>query len=265
MYVHLKQSGELLAAQGSEGDLWTPDGVRSYAEKVRSIVQKSEDLGIEGIQLISGAGNIIRGDKLQKTQIAGNYRDVIGRLATIQNTIILAEALEYRDIETSVFIADNMNFVDPSLANLSPRPYDVESVLEAYEQRKVVLIGGGTGEDGKTTDNSVLEYARRHKVARPDDDVVAMKGTKFDGVYDEDPRTNAKARRFRRISAKFMLSDYDRYCAVDADCLAQIATTGIALRVYRDGQHDIETLLGSNRDNIGTLIVPDDIEPELAA
>lgn len=264
MFVYLKQSGELLAAQGQSGDLWTADGVRSSADKIRAAYDRRDDLDISGLQIVSGAGNIIRGNQLADTQIGGSYRDVIGRLATIQNTIILAEALDYRRVPVSVFVADNMDFVDPSLSGMELHPFSVEAALEAYDQARVVLVAGGTGEDDKTTDNAVLEYARRHTEARPDDDVLVLKGTKHDGVYEDDPQTHTKARRYQTIGAPFMLRNYERFGVVDEACLQQIALTGIAMRIYRDGQHDLGTALGRESGHVGTLVVAEDADPVFA-
>ena len=128
----------------------------------------------------------------------------------------------------------------------------------------MVLVAGGTGEDGKTTDNAVLEYARRHAEAWPTDEIVVLKGTKYDGVYDQDPAKHAGARRYAQISASDMLREYHRFGAVDRDCLTAIEQSGIGMRVYRDSDHDLEAALSNNGSSIGTLIVPEDVAPVLA-
>lgn len=61
-------------------------------------------------------------------------------------------------------------------------------VVEAYEKERVVLVAGGTGEDDKTTDNAVMEYARRHYEHDPEAKLLVLKGTKEEGVFHGDPR-----------------------------------------------------------------------------
>lgn len=262
MYVHLKQSGELLAAQCEPGELWTPNGVRATADKLKDIFANKDRYDIDGFLAVSGAGNIVRGDNLEKSQIAGSWRDVLGRLAIIQNTIVLTEALNYRNVPYRAFVADTMRFEDASLPEGFFEPYDVEAVLEAYEKERMVIIAGGTGEDGMTTDNAVMEYARRHQEARPEDaeKVVVLKGTKRDGVYEDDPAKDLLVRRFSRISAVYMKENYERFKVVDEGCLDQIIDTGIKMRIYQDGRHDIATVLDSNNGGVGTVV--DTCEPD---
>jgi uridylate kinase len=255
MFVHHKQSGELLASQGQPGDLWTAYGVLRSAEKIASAYKIKDAIGLSGLLLVSGAGNIIRGEELRGKRIADGMADVLGRLATVQNTIVLSQALNQRNVPTKVFVADGMRIQDGSLPKGYLEPYDVEAVREAYEKERVVLVAGGTGEDNKTTDNAVLEYARRFRAFSQDTaDVLVLKGTKHDGVFDGDPATNADARRYLKVSAGYMLANYASHAVVDRPALETIKASGIALRVYADGQHDLQTAMRGTE--VGTLIVP---------
>lgn len=222
-----------------------------------------KEIGLRGIMLVTGAGNIVRGQELRSSGIAGDKADLVGRLATIQNTIALAEALRDRDVPVATFLADSMRLEDKSLGD-DLQSYSLDSVREAYDRQRVVLVGGGTGEDNVTTDNAVMTYANIHRGAGEGENILVLKGTKFDGVYDKDPAKFANARRYDIISAQLMQKEYDKYPVVDESCLDQIATTGLALRVYRDGQHDLSTVLrghGTSAASIGTLIVsgPEDL------
>ena len=262
MYVHLKQSGELLSSHGEVGALWTPNGVRASTEKIVSVHRNRERLNVSGILMVSGAGNIIRGDQLRKHGIANGRADALGRMATVMNTIVLAQALEQRRVPTAMFIADTMRVVDASIPMEDLPPYDPGAVRQAYEKERVVLVAGGTGEDNKTTDNAVLEYARRHREGvGADDEVLILKGTKYDGVFESDPAQDARARRFGQISAGYMLENYEQFAVVDQASLTTINTSGLSLRVYADGQHDLRTVL-EDSDGIGTLIVPGYSQPK---
>jgi uridylate kinase len=259
VFVYLKQSGELLASQGEAGELWTPEGVRSSTDKVAEAYDVRNELGLRGLVLVSGAGNIIRGEKLRAQGIANGHADVLGRLATIQNTLVLANALRQANVPTATFLTDQMRFEDNSLGD-DLKTYTIDGVREAFEREQVVLIGGGTGEDNVTTDNAVMSYAIAHRENFEDDEVLVFKGTKFDGVFDKDPDKYANAKRFARIGAQYMLANHDNYSVVDQSCLQQIIDSGLGMRIYRDGQHDLVTVLGrhNNRSRtIGTLIVSD--------
>lgn len=261
MFIKAKQSGELLTKKNS-GELWTPDGVVNSTEKISRAYKQKDRLSLDGLMIVSGAGNIIRGDKLKEHGLAQGVEDVLGRLATIQNTLVLASSLSAAKVPNKVFIANNMGFSDPAIGKIDP--YNIEAEREAYSREEVVLIAGGTGEDGKTTDNAVLEYARRHAERWPEDEVVVIKGTKYDGVYTGDPEKNANVRRYASISAKYMLDNYERYPVVDRACLESIIDTGLSMRVYQDGSHDLEAALAINGSSIGTLIVPENKEAVLA-
>lgn len=265
MFVYLKQSGELLASQGEPGQLWTPEGVRASTEKVATAWRYREELGMRGLTLVSGAGNIIRGAELQSSSIANGYADVLGRLGTVQNTLVLAAALEERNVATRLFIAANMRLEDGSIGGDGMQPFSMDGALEAHEQERVVLIAGGTGEDGKTTDNAVLAYAAQHATHANEEEVVVLKGTKYDGVYDSDPAKNSRAKRYRRVTAGYMHENFERMGAVDKSALETINDTSVAMRVYRDNAHDLITVI-RNGDEIGTLIVQGsaETEPELA-
>lgn len=260
MFVKAKQSGELLTRQ--PGALWSPDGVLASADKIERAHRRRAEHDLEGLLIVSGAGNIVRGKELRHQGLATGIEDALGRLATIQNTLMLASALSNASVPSRVFIANSMGYKDPTIGTVEP--YDVEAERQAYQSERVVLIAGGTGEDDRTTDNAVLEYANRHASAWPEDDVVVLKGTKYDGVYSDDPREHGDARRFSQISAGYMLTNYNRYCAVDRACLQQIGATGLSMRVYADRDHDLATAIVSNGDGVGTLIVPGDSKPVLA-
>lgn len=157
-----------------------------------------------------------------------------------------------------------MGVQDPSIPVGYLEPYDVEAVRQAYAQEKVVLIAGGTGEDNKTTDNAVMEYARRHHEHDPAAELLVLKGTKEEGVFHGDPRKVANAQRYASITAGYMLADYERFSVVDRACLEQIHETGIPMRIYADGQHDLSAAVSADNGNVGTLVTGGSASPVFA-
>jgi len=62
------------------------------------------------------------------------------------------------------------------------------------EKGRVVIFGGGTGNPYFSTDTAAALRATEIGAE------VILKATKVDGVYDSDPKKNAKAKRFEQIS-----------------------------------------------------------------
>lgn len=273
MITFVKQSGESLATNGEPCDIWTEDGVITSAERIAAVYAYRQELGTRALAFVSGAGNLIRGNALRGQGLAPGNEDVVGRAATILNTMVLALALREREVPIATFLTPSMRFSD-ELSTVAFEPYSPEAMVRAFEEEKVVLLAGGTGKNNQSTDTAVLEYAvdytnsLQQTSQSTHQDIVVVKGTKHNGVYDRDPAKDPDvARRYLRISARTMLADYDRFCAVDEPSLRTIVKHGVSLRVFADGCHDLADVLSAHPDSngVGTLIVPHDIEPELEA
>jgi uridylate kinase len=231
--VFLKLSGERL---GREGSGWHADAIKTTSEKMARVRELSKQIGVEGIVLVSGAGNIIRGDMLKKRGVAPRRADMLGRLGTIMNSL-----------ET----------------------YSVEKIKDCFKKGEVVIIAGGAGKDDATTDYAVAFYAGDYHKHYPKDEVIVLKGTQLDGVFEGDPKKVKGVRCYKMIGAPMMQRDYDRFSAVDKHSLQEIIDNNLEMLVYADGQHELETVLrhdlvlNSMTGTIGTLIVARDIEPIL--
>lgn len=262
--VFLKQSGERLQDKDESKEVFTPHRVRSVGEKLAKAHYLSKELDIVGLTVVSGAGNIIRGDKLREGGVANEFADFMGRLATIQNTLVIAEQLKRQAVPYLVLITEKMLITDKSFESVA---YSVDNVMEAHADGRVVLIGGGTGVDNVTTDHAVVAYASDYSKAS-EHEALILKGTQVDGVFEGDPDKVVDAQRNRVIGAPHMLRNYDRYGVVDRASLEALVENQMAMLVYSDGGHDLETILrhdhlaeGSNV-GYGTLIVSDDIPPQ---
>lgn len=267
MYLHLKQSGELLTSLPAEP--WTRDAVYGAADHIKDLHDHAQELDLEGIMVVSGAGNILRGEKMRQLFEGSNMSDVsdvVGRIATVQNTIMLSAALRDLGVPFQIFIAPSMNLQDNSFSEVPT--YDVQAVHEAYKQGKIVLMAGGSGKDNQTTDAAVTELMIDHAKHFAGTENVAYKATRFNGVYDQDPRTNPGAPRYKIISANTMLADYDRFSAVDKRCLELLseAPDDVMLRVYSTKDYTPLTAVQAVRrkDSPGTLIVSQDMASIMA-
>lgn len=256
--IFLKQSGEKLHGSSLSDKNWNSEAVAKTGTNLARLYLDRDKLHISAITIISGAGNIARGDKLKKQKIAPTHADVIGRAATILNTIIIADALKTHDIPYEIFIASKMCFSDASIETTT---YSPEALLKAHQQGKVALIAGGTGDDNVTTDNAVVLYASDYRKVHAGE-VVIIKSTQVDGVYEHDPATAPDARRYKTISAKHMYENYDDFKVVDKASLESLIASNLSMHVYSEDSHELSEVLEAGTDHsVGTIITPDSPVP----
>ena len=179
--VLLKISGEALLGDQQFGI--DPKPVEMIAEEIRSIYER----GVE-IAVVVGGGNIFRGMKnsarLGMDQASGDY---VGMLATVMNAVCLQCALKKIDVECRVQTAIAMNQI--------AEPYVRHRAIRHLEKGRVVIFAAGTGNPFFTTDTA--SALRASEIGA---DVMLMAKNGVDGVYSDDPRTNADAKKFETIS-----------------------------------------------------------------
>lgn len=264
--VHLKQSGELLTDVA--GERWTPPALIKAAKRIAEVQQHADLLGVRGLLVVSGGGNVPDGSgrganmraQFGEKSAVSRYADVIGRRSTADNTIMLAAALTDLNVAHALFAAPNSEFNDIELG-LVPE-YDLEAIQAAYRDGKVVLMAGGIGKGGRTTDAAVVEYALWQKKAYPDIPSIALKATKFNGIYDRDPAKDSSAPRYTQIAASTMLGDYERFKAVDRRCLeilheADTSNLDVRLQVYAGGYTIAQAL---KDEHLGTIVFSQNVK-----
>lgn len=268
--VHLKQSGELLTDK--PGERWTVSALRRAAERLAEVQQNADRLGVAGLMVVSGGGNAPDGfgrganmrEQFGENSAIARYSDVIGRRSTIDNSIMLTAALIDAGVPHVLMAAPNSGFDDPTLGRVTA--YDSDKIQEAYRAGKIVVMAGGIGKDGRTTDAGVVELTLLQAKAHPEIPSLALKSTKFNGVFDSDPAKHADARQYAQLSAKFMLADYDRFSAVDRRCLEIMAEAGennldVELQVYA-AEYTIAQAL--ENEKLGTTIFSRAVESVFA-
>lgn len=174
--VLLKLSGEGLGDGGFD-----PAALRSLAAEIASLPRS----GIE-CAVVVGGGNLVRGRDLPRDLVSRTAADAAGMLATVANSLVLAEAIRRAGAPARVLTAVPMPDVAESF--LADR---ARGLLAAGE---VLLLGGGTGRPFFTTDTAAA--LRALEVGAE----VLLKATTVDGVYDRDPKGGAPARRYDRLS-----------------------------------------------------------------
>ena len=175
----LKISGESLA--GSAGFGLDQPTIDDIAAQVAEISQ----LGVE-LAIVVGGGNIWRGRKGAADGMDRSTADHMGMLATVINSLALADAIEQAGVVCRVQSAISMRQIC--------EPYIRLRAMRHLEKGRVVIFAAGSGNPYFSTDTAAaLRAAEIHA------DVILM-AKKVDGVYDADPVTHPEARRFAHLT-----------------------------------------------------------------
>ena len=248
--------------QGNGGGNWTKLGAASVVANIAEVYKSRNELKLEGLTIVPGAGNVGRGNALKEVGVS-KYHDSIGRLGTIQNALVLTELLKAAGVPVALFNAHGQGFFD---VNIKPPAYNRDLVKEAHDAQQVVVVGGGTGKNGVTTDDAVVFYARDYQEVYEGEIMILKSTTTVDGVYASDPaESEQEPPRFKRISATEMLKDYDNFDVVDKGSLEQLAESGMTMHVFQESKHKLDDVLRheTNGASIGTLIMGETCEPLL--
>ena len=177
--VLLKLSGEALLGEKSYGV--DPKRILAYSEEIKEII----DSGVE-IAIVIGGGNIFRGVSGASNGIDRVQADYMGMLATVINGLALQSSLEDLKVQTRLQTAFKIEAV--------AEPYIKRKAVRHLEKRRVVIFSGGTGNPFFTTDSAAVLRAIEINA-----DVI-LKGTRVDGIYNNDPEKNKDAVKFDQIS-----------------------------------------------------------------
>ncbi len=183
--ILLKLSGEALLGKNSYGI--DNDRLVVYAEEIKEIHKQ----GVE-IAIVIGGGNIFRGLSGSKDGIDRVQADYMGMLATVINGLALQNALENIDIPTRLQSAIKMESI--------AEPFIKRKATRHLEKGRVVIFASGTGNPYFTTDSAAVLRAIEINAN------VILKGTRVDGIYNEDPEKNKEAIKFDDISFEDTIS-----------------------------------------------------------
>ena len=117
--------------------------------------------------------------------------DYMGMLATVINGLALQSALENIGVPTRLQTALKIEAV--------AEPYIKRKAVRHLEKNRVVIFSAGTGNPFFTTDSAAVLRAVEINA-----DVI-LKGTRVDGIYNEDPEKNKEAVKFDTLSFEDVL------------------------------------------------------------
>jgi len=177
--ILLKLSGEALMGERQYGI--DPKRLAEYAQDIKELVEK----GVE-VAIVIGGGNIFRGVAGASNGMDRVQGDYMGMLATVINGLALQSALEDADIQTRLQTAIKIEAI--------AEPYIKRRATRHLEKGRVVIFGSGTGNPYFTTDSAAVLRAIEINA-----DVI-LKGTRVDGIYNEDPEKNPEAKKYDFIT-----------------------------------------------------------------
>ncbi len=229
--VVLKISGEALAG-GKKFGIDTAVLV-SIAHQVRNVLQS----GVE-IAIVIGGGNFWRGTDAEASGIDRVTADYAGMLATVLNALALQDIMEREGIVTRTQSAINIQAV--------AEPYIRRRAIRHMEKGRAVIFAAGTGNPYMTTDTAAA--LRAVEIGA---EVLLMAKNNVDGVYDADPLTNPRAKRFERISHLEIINR--RLEVMDATALSLCLENALPIIVFDlAAPNSIERVVSG--EPIGTVV-----------
>ena len=196
---------------GDQGYGISPPTIERIAAEVKSV----HDMGVQ-ICMVIGGGNIFRGLQGSAQGMERTTADYMGMLATVMNALAMQSALEGQGVYTRVISAIPMDQIC--------EPYIRRRAVRHLEKNRVCIFTAGTGNPYFTTDTAAALRASEMAC-----DAVFM-GKQVDGIYDSDPKTNSKAKRYENISYnKVLQSDLK---VMDASAIALMRDNKMPLIVF---------------------------------
>ncbi len=207
--VLLKLSGEALMGDDAYGIN------RATIDAMVADVSEIAQLGVE-LAIVIGGGNIFRGVAPGAQGMDRATADYMGMLATVMNSLALADAMRQAGIVARVMSAISIEQI--------VEPYVRPKALQYLEEGKIVVFAAGTGNPFFTTDTAAA--LRGSEIGAQ----IVLKATKVDGVYSADPKLFPEATRYSSISFDDAISQ--RLQVMDATAFALCRDQKLPIKVF---------------------------------
>ena len=228
--VLLKLSGESLMGKKEFGI--DHKVVEFFAQEIKKVHDAGVELGI-----VIGGGNIYRGLSAIDQGIDRVTGDQMGMLATLINSLALQNAIEHQGVYSRLMSAIKMEEI--------AEPYIRRRAIRHLEKGRVVIFGAGTGHPYFSTDTAASLRAVEIEAE------VIIKGTRVDGVYNEDPEQNPEASKFDNISYLDILKNNLRVMDLTAISLCQENSLPIVVFNMDKPDNLLKLVMGNQ---VGTLV-----------
>jgi uridylate kinase len=228
--VLIKISGEALAGEkhfGIDFDI---------IKNVCKVIKKCLDAGVQ-IGLVVGGGNFWRGLKDGSGKMERTRADYMGMMATVMNSLAVADIMEQMDIPARVQTAIEMRQV--------AEPYSRLKAVSHLEDGKVVIFGCGTGCPYFSTDTAAVLRAGEISA-----DVILL-AKNVDGVYSADPKLVPDAVKYDSISYEEVLAKHIAVMDSTATSLAMDNKMPVSVFALEDPENIYRVIMG---EKIGTIV-----------
>ena len=229
--VLLKLSGESFANPKTNFGI-DPKVIERIASEITTANNENIQIGV-----VVGGGNFFRGVQESAKNMAQANADYMGMLATVINAIALKDALDKNGTQTRVQSAITMTAV--------AEPYIRLRAIRHLEKGRVVIFAAGTGNPYFTTDT-----AASLRSAEIEADLM-LKSTRVEGVYNNDPEVDDKAKLFNEITYKDVVSS--KLKVMDLTAITLCEENKMPIRVF-DGTKDQNIYKALTGEKLGTLI-----------
>jgi uridylate kinase len=195
------------------------------------------DLGVQ-TAVVLGGGNILRGASFSEKGGFGRAQaDYMGMMATVINALALQDKLEQHAVETRVLSAIHVASVAEQFIR--------RRALRHLDKGRVILLAGGTGNPGFTTDTAA---AIRAFAIESD---VLFKATTVDGIYNKDPKKHEDAMKFDRVSYMEVIRQQLKVMDMAAFSVCMEHKMPICVFNYHDPENLLKAVSG---EKVGTLV-----------
>ena len=228
--ILLKISGEALAGDAHRGLDFQVIGT------VCDAIKKCREMGVQ-IVVVFGGGNFWRGVKDGADKMERTHADSMGMLATVMNSIAVADALEKHGVPARVLTAVEMHkFAE----------YFTRDLADRYlNEGKVIIIAGGTGSPYFSTDTGAVLRGVEIEA-----DAILM-AKNVDGIYSADPNVDPTAVKFDELTYDEVLARHLKATDTTAMTLAMDNHMTLVCFALKDPENIVRVVCG---EKIGTIV-----------
>jgi len=228
--VLLKLSGEALAGNKRFGLDFDVIG------DVCKVIKKCVDAGVE-MGIVVGGGNFWRGLKDGEGKMERSRADHMGMMATVMNSLALADVLEQTGVDVRVQTALEIRAI--------AEPYIRLKATKHLEKNRVVIFGCGTGNPYFSTDTAAVLRA-----AEIGADAILL-AKNIDGVYSADPDLDPDAVKYDSISYDDVLAQHLEVMDSTATSLSMDNNIPVILFALKDPWNIYRVIMG---EQLGTIV-----------
>ena len=228
--ILLKLSGEALA--GKEGFGLDFDMMHHVAEVIKACIEQGVQVGI-----VVGGGNFWRGVKDGDGKMERTRADHMGMLATVMNSLALADVLEQTGVSVRIQTALEIRAI--------AEPYIRLKADKHLQRGRVVIFACGTGNPYFSTDTAAVLRA-----AEIDAEVILL-AKNVDGVYNADPNKDPDAVKYDSITYDDVLAQHLQVMDSTATTLSMDNDIPVVLFALEDPWNILRVIQG---EQIGTIV-----------